>query len=215
MTTRFLAPLTIGFLLSSCGESRNRQRSEVRQVFQKFSEAFFARDGRTASRHLSQQTFAYYDRVIPLARNEDDVGLSALPPLELFSCLALRHRYSPEELMGPDSRNLVLDAFDRMVFPAGAPHFLDIGEIRITSPGVEATAPVFLPPGEWHEDILVTFNRENGEWKMDLTSVFEALSGKIEPHLRDPSSSRAERALHYLRIHENEQIGSELLRPRN
>ncbi len=215
MITRFLVPLAIGCLLASCGESRNRQRAEVRQVFQKFSDAFFARDGRTASSHLSQQTFVYYDRVIPLARNEDDAGLSALPPLELFSCLALRHRYSPEELMGLDSRNLVLDSFDRMVFPAGAPHFLDIGEIRITTPGVEAIAPVFLPPGEWHEDILVTFRRENGEWKMDLTSVFDALARRIEPHLLDSSSSRAERALYYLQIHENEQIGSELLRPRN
>jgi hypothetical protein len=215
MITRFLVPLAIGCLLASCGESRNRQRAEVRQVFQKFSDAFFARDGRTASSHLSQQTFVYYDRVIPLARNEDDAGLSALPPLELFSCLALRHRYSPEELTGLDSRNLVLDSFDRMVFPAGAPHFLDIGEIRITTPGVEAIAPVFLPPGEWHEDILVTFRRENGEWKMDLTSVFDALARRIEPHLLDSSSSRAERALYYLQIHENEQIGSELLRPRN
>ncbi len=215
MITRSLVPLAIGCLLASCGESRNRQRAEVRQVFQKFSDAFFARDGRTASSHLSQQTFVYYDRVIPLARNEDDAGLSALPPLELFSCLALRHRYSPEELTGLDSRNLVLDSFDRMVFPAGAPHFLDIGEIRITTPGVEAIAPVFLPPGEWHEDILVTFRRENGEWKMDLTSVFDALARRIEPHLLDSSSSRAERALYYLQIHENEQIGSELLRPRN
>jgi len=215
MITRFLVPLAIGCLLASCGESRNRQRAEVRQVFQKFSDAFFARDGRTASSHLSQRTFVYYDRVIPLARNEDDAGLSALPPLELFSCLALRHRYSPEELTGLDSRNLVLDSFDRMVFPAGAPHFLDIGEIRITTPGVEAIAPVFLPPGEWHEDILVTFRRENGEWKMDLTSVFDALARRIEPHLLDSSSSRAERALYYLQIHENEQIGSELLRPRN
>ncbi|MBT45358.1 MAG: hypothetical protein VCA40_13335 [Roseibacillus sp.] len=215
MITRSLVPLAIGCLLASCGESRNRQRAEVRQVFQKFSDAFFARDGRTASSHLSQQTFVYYDRVIPLARNEDDAGLSALPPLELFSCLALRHRYSPEELTGLDSRNLVLDSFDRMVFPAGAPHFLDIGEIRITTPGVEAIAPVFLPPGEWHEDILVTFRRENGEWKMDLTSVFDALDRRIEPHLLDSSSSRAERALYYLQIHENEQIGSELLRPRN
>ncbi len=215
MTTRFLAPLAIGFLIASCGESRNRQRAEVRQVFQKFSDAFFARDGRTASSHLSRRTFVYYDRVIPLARNEDGAGLSALPPLDLFSCLALRHRYSPEELTKLDSRKLVLDSFNRMVFPAGAPHFLDIGEIRIITPGVEAIAPVLLPPSEWHEDILVTFNREDGEWKMDLTSVFEALSEKIEPHLRDPSSSRAERALHYLRIHENEQIGSELLKPRN
>ncbi len=215
MITRSLVPLAIGCLLASCGESRNRQRAEVRQVFQKFSDAFFARDGRTASSHLSQRTFVYYDRVIPLARNEDDAGLSALPPLELFSCLALRHRYSPEELTGLDSRNLVLDSFDRMVFPAGAPHFLDIGEIRITTPGVEAIAPVFLPPGEWHEDILVTFRRENGEWKMDLTSVFDALARRIEPHLLDSSSSRAERALYYLQIHENEQIGSELLRPRN
>ena len=215
MITRSLVPLAIGCLLASCGESRNRQRAEVRQVFQKFSDAFFARDGRTASSHLSQRTFVYYDRVIPLARNEDDAGLSALPPLELFSCLALRHRYSPEELTGLDSRNLVLNSFDRMVFPAGAPHFLDIGEIRITTPGVEAIAPVFLPPGEWHEDILVTFRRENGEWKMDLTSVFDALARRIEPHLLDSSSSRAERALYYLQIHENEQIGSELLRPRN
>jgi len=215
MTARFLASLAIAFLLSSCGDSRNRQRSEIRQVFQEFSDAFFARDGETAARYLSQRTFAYYDRVIPLARNEDGAGLSALPPLDLFSCLTLRYRYSPEELSKLDSRKLVLDSFNRMVFPAGAPHFLDIGKIKITTPGVKAIASVFLPPGEWHEDILVTFSREDGEWKMDLTSVFEALSGKTEPHLRDPSSSRAERALHYLQIHENEQIGSELLRPRN
>ncbi|MCH2063388.1 MAG: hypothetical protein MK194_06650 [Roseibacillus sp.] len=216
MITRHLAILLALLLLASCGESRNKQRADVRKSFRQFSKAFFDRDAGTAAGYLSQRTFAYYDdRVIPLACNEDDAGLSTLPPLDLFSCLALRHRYPPEQLRELDSLKLVLDSFERMVFPAGAPHFLDIGTIRITTPGEEATASVLLAPGEWHEDILVTFRRENGEWKMDLTSVFDALARKIEPHLHDSSLSRAERALYYLQMHENEQIGSELLKPRN
>ena len=215
MITRHCSALLALLLLSSCGESRNKQRIEVRQVFHKFREAFFARDAETAAGYLSQQTFDYYERVIPLACNEDDAGLSRLPPLELFSCLVLRHRYPGEQLRTLDSHQLVLDSFDGMVFPAGAPHFLDIGSIRIITPGEEAAASVLLPPGEWHEDVRVTFHREDGEWRMDLTSVFDALSRKIEPHLYDPASSRAERALHYLQIHENEQIGSELLKPRD
>ncbi len=215
MITRLLAALLALLLLASCGESRNKQRADVRKSFRQFSKAFFARDAGTAASYLSQRTFTYYDRIIPLACNEDDAGLSTLPPLELFSCLALRHHYPPEKLKELDSLKLLLDSFDRMAFPAGAPHFLDIGSVRITTPGEEASAAVFLAPGEWHEDVLVTFRRENGEWKMDLTSVFDALAGKIEPHLHDSSSSRAERALYYLQMHENEQIGTELLKPRN
>ena len=215
MIARHFSAVLLILLLSSCGESRNKQRAEVRQTFHQFREAFFARDAGTAASYLSQRTFDYYERVISLACNEDDAGLSTLPPLELFSCLVLRHRYPGEKLRRLDSRNLVLESFDRMVFPAGAPHFLDIGPIRIITPGEEAAASVLLAPDEWHEDVLVTFRRENGEWKMDLTSVFDALAGKIEPHLRNSSSSRAERALYYLQMHENEQIGSELLRPRD
>jgi hypothetical protein len=108
---------------------------------------------------------------------------------------------------------IVREAFDSMTFPGGAPHFLDIGEILIRKSGEEAAATVFLAPGEKHDEALVSFIREDGMWKVDLTSVFEVLSTRLEPYLKDPTASRAERALHYLQIHENHQIGGEILQP--
>ncbi len=214
MNPRSLLLLFPLLLLGSCEESRNQQRAGIRKSFRDFSEAFFGRDGKTAINHLSRNTFLYYDRIIPLARHQDDAGLSKLPPVDLLACLSLRHRYPPGELRSLNSRKIVLDAFDRMTFPAGAPHFLGIGDIRITIPGKEAIAPVLLAPGEWHQDIKVSFVRENGEWKIDPTSIFGAMADRLEPHLLNPTASRAEKALYYLEIHENEHIGSELLTPR-
>ncbi len=214
MSPRLLLPVLPLLLLCACEESRNQQRAGIRKSFQDFSKAFFGRDGKSAINHLSKNTFLYYDRIIPLARYQDDAGLSNLPPVDLLACLSLRHRYSARELRSINSRKIVLDALDRMTFPAGAPHFLGIGDIRITIPGKQAIAPVLLAPGEWHQDIKVSFVKENGEWKIDPTSIFPAMAGRIEPHLLDPTVSRAEKALYYLEIHENEHIGRELLSPR-
>ena len=101
MITRPLLLLLL-LLLGSCEESRNQQRAEIRKSFQHFSEAFFDRDGKTAINHLSENTFLYYDRIIPLARHEDDAGLSNLPPVDLLACISLRHRYPPGELKNLD-----------------------------------------------------------------------------------------------------------------
>lgn len=199
--------------LLSCEESRNKQRNDIRKTFRDFSDAFFARDNTTAAKYISQRTYRYYDRILPIARTADDAGLSTLPTFDLFTCLVLRHRYEPRELEGLDSQTLILDAFSRMTFPGGAPHFLDLGDISVDGEGRTARAPVLLPPGQWQEDIKVTFLRESGTWKMDLTSVFGALGPTIEPSLVDPSSSRAEMALYHLQMHENQVISRELLTP--
>ena len=213
--TRWLLITALPLLLASCQESRNKQRAEIRKAFRGFSTAFFATDSTTAANYLSERTYRYYDRIIPLTRNADDARLSALPAIDLFTCLALRHRYSAEELVHLDSRTLVLDAFAQMTFPGGAPHFLDIGEISIREQGRKARAPVLLPPRQWLEGIQVSFVQENGAWKMGLTSVFKELGTRLEPSLTDPSSSRAEMALYHLQMHENEVIGKELLSPSN
>lgn len=214
MKSLALTLLSMSLLVASCDESRNKQRAEVRQTFKEFSEAFFAKDGETAASFISERTFAYYDRILPLALNADDAQLSELPTLDLFSCISLRHRYSADELQNLDGRKIVTDSFTQMTSPAAAPSILDIGEIDLRTDRGEAVASVYLAPGEWHNDIKVTFHREGGSWKLDFTSMFDALAPRIEPNLMDESSSRAEMVLYYLQIHENEQIGRELLSPR-
>ena len=200
-------------LLSSCEESPNKQRADIRASFMGFSRSFYTGKGEQALDYISRETFRYYDRLLPQLRHADERQLSALPPFALFACLSLRHRYEPEELETIDSRTIIRNAFDSMTFPGGAPHFLDIGEILIRNSGEQALATVFLAPGEKHESARVSFIWENGTWKMDFTSVFSVLATRLEAHLTHPSASRAERALHYLQIHENQQIGAEILQP--
>ena len=200
-------------LLTSCNESANKQRADIRASFLGFSRAFYAGEGEQALAYISRKTFEYYDRLLPQLRHADERRLSSLPPFALFACLSLRHRYEREELVTMDSRTIIREAFDSMTFPGGAPHFLDIGEILIKEPGKKSVATVFLAPGEKHENALVAFIWENGTWKMDLTSVFGVLSTQLEAHLEDPSASRAQKALHYLQVHENQQIGGEILLP--
>ena len=146
-------------LLSSCEESLNKQRAEIRLSFLEFSRAFYARRGEEALRYVSRRTFDYYERLLPHLLNADEKRLSDLPPFALFACLSLRHKYSPEELNTTNSRMIVQKAFDSMTFPGGAPHFLDIGEILIRKSGEEAAATVFLAPGEKHDEALVSFIR--------------------------------------------------------
>ena len=211
-TVRLIGVLGLIFL-SSCGESLNKQRAEIRLSFSNFSRAFYERRGEEALLYVSHRTFDYYDRLLPHLLTADEKRLSGLPPFALFACLSLRHKYSPEELNTTTSRMIVREAFDSMTFPGGAPHFLDIGEILIRKSGEEAVATVFLAPGEKHGDALVSFVWEGGMWKVDLTSIFAVLSPQLEQYLKDPAASRAQRALHYLQIHENDRIGGEILQP--
>ena len=213
MKTVCLVGLLGLILLCSCEDSLNKQRSEIRLSFFGFSQAFYARKGEEALPFVSRRTFDYYDRLLPDLLFADEKRLSELPPFALFACLALRYEYRLEELKTMTGRMIVREAFNSMTFPGGAPHFLDIGEILIRKSGEEATATVFLAPGEKHDGALVSFIREDGMWKVDLTSVFEGLSSQLEAYLKDPTASRAERALHYLQVHENRQIGGEILQP--
>ena len=59
-------------LLSSCGESLNKQRTEIRLSFLEFSQAFYAQRGEEALHYISQRTFDYYDRLLPHLLNADE-----------------------------------------------------------------------------------------------------------------------------------------------
>ena len=205
--------LTAAMLVGGCEESRNKQRSEIRETFKAFRAAFSDQEGKQAASYLSKNTFDYYNRLLPLARNADDAQLSELPAVDLLACLSLRHRYSSDELRHLDAQKLVAQAFSDLRFPAEAPNILDIGDITIVTEGEKALATVNLAPNEWHEDLQISFLRENGQWKIDYTVMFPAIAKGLEESLADPSQSRAEMALYFLQMHENEQIDRTLLSP--
>jgi hypothetical protein len=151
----------------------------VRAAFAAYKSAATAGDGDGAAALVDRATLAYYGRALEQARTAPPDAVRALPPLDKLVVLSIRHRVAPERLAALDGRGLVaLGVADGWIGREGTAH-LELGAVSVN--GDVATAPV-RADGQ-PAPFAITFRREDGGWRVDLTSVHAATAQALDAAL--------------------------------
>ncbi|MEM8585044.1 MAG: hypothetical protein AAGF87_12275 [Bacteroidota bacterium] len=141
---------------------------EVRADFNRYRTATFEDRGADAIKYLDERVFDYYELMLGHARRSDSATVAGLELADQLVVLAIRHRATPEQVMGfTDSTCLIFALDEGMIDKEGAAN-IQIDDVRIDGDFAEATV------SSRGEQLPVQFHfyRTDGVWKFDLTQLF-------------------------------------------
>lgn len=150
------------------GGSGTDDAAAIRETFAAYHAALATRDGRRALALVDRGTVAWYDEARKLALHAPPERVRALPLTQRLQVLMLRHLLdyrSVSQMSGAD----VLRFLVEQGYASGAPPGDRAGLAEFRIEGDRARAVLHVR--ERATPIVWGFRREDGRWKIDLTSV--------------------------------------------
>ncbi len=164
-----LLPLVFTLLLVACGDSGPKDDvGDVRTCYENYFDALRRADGPTAAQLVDTRTAVYYTSMLELARNADSAQVAGLDMMDKLTVLGMRMRGSPEQLRGMDGRDAIALAVDAGMMGSNGIEGLELGAVTVE--GDKARAPLTMHG--FPTPAVFEFHREQGEWRIDLTSLF-------------------------------------------
>ncbi len=162
--------LTLPFLFVACSDSGPKDDvADIRVCYDTYFAALKAGEGAKAAELVDSNTLAHFDRMLELARTGDSITVSGLDPMDKLTVLAMRMQNTPEALRSMSVKEAVAHSVSDGLMANEGPEGLELGTISVD--GDKAKAPLkmhgFPTPASF------SFQRENGTWKIDLTSLFD------------------------------------------
>jgi hypothetical protein len=169
MRTQLIAPMVFLFLLG-CTAKKEQQDdvAEIRNVYGAYMKALQHGDGARAAELADARTVEYYRGILDLARHADSTKVAGLDLLDRILVLGLRANSDRKELRHMEVREAMMIGSGSAMIGQDEMARMDLGTVSIE--GDHASAPLtmygFPLPASFH------FNRENGQWKVDVTELF-------------------------------------------
>lgn len=172
---RSIKLLLLPFLLVACAESGptdskpKDDAADVRACFDNYFAALKAGEGEKAAALVDNNTLQHFERMLDLARNADSITVSGLDAMDQMTVLSMRMQVPAEELRSMDAHAAVARSVSNGLMADDGPDGLGLGDVVVE--GDKASAPLkmygFPTPAKFG------FQREDGNWRIDLTSLFD------------------------------------------
>ena len=167
---RSITLLLLPFLFVACSDSGPKDDvADIRACFDNYFAALKAGDGNMAASLVDNNTLKHFDHMLELARSADSATVSGLDAMDQMTVLSMRMQVPAEELRSLDARDAVARSVSKGMMADGGPEGLGLGDVTVE--GDKASAPLkmygFPTPAKF------SFQREEGQWHIDLTSLFD------------------------------------------
>ncbi len=150
--------------------------ADVHAAFDAYKNAMMAGEGDAAVNAIAQSTFDYYADVRDTALYGDETQVKALGTVDLLMVLMLRTRMEPAQLEGMSGEGLVRHAIVEGWVGKNSAAGLTIGDVTVD--GNRADAVIIT--NDQPSDLLMTFAKEKGNWKLDLVSMMALAESALE-----------------------------------
>lgn len=162
--------LLLPVLFMACSDKGPEQDvEEIRACYDSYFESLKAGDGDKAAELVDSNTLKHFDRMLELARTADSATVSGLDAMDKLTVLSMRSQIPAEQLRGLDARAALARSVSDGMMANEGPEGLSLGTVTVD--GDKASAPLkmygFPTPANF------SFQREDGTWRIDLTSLFD------------------------------------------
>jgi len=168
----FLLLAGLSLFLFNCGGSENAtsagEEQAVIAAFDGYKTAVLADKGEEATKFVDTRTIKYYETILGHIKNSDSATVDNLKLMDKLVVFAIRHLTPKDSIMNFDGKGLFVHAIQQgMVGKDNIPG-MKIGEVSIDKEFASGRIEVEgkPTPASFH------FYKENGQWRMDLTSIF-------------------------------------------
>lgn len=170
-------------MLTTISYAKNDDQKLVQKSFELYKAALQEENGEEAIKYLDKTTIDYYTKMLDLTKNADSVTVENQNILDKLMIISMRHRIPKEEILKFDGRSCLVYSIKSGMIGKGSLANATIGKVQVKK-GTSAEGQLLMF-GE-KVPFKFKFNKEDGTWKIDLTSFFP-VSNKQFQKLADES----------------------------
>ncbi len=167
------------------------QKSEeklVRKSFDNYKSAILNGRGEEALMYVDSRTLKYYEDILEQIIHADSAKIESVSFLDKILILSVRHRTSKEEILSFNGRTLFINAIETGMIGKNSVSNSEIGDVSVDK---EFAKGQFVSKGK-AVPFYFHFYKEDGKWKVDLTSVFFLGEIAFKKMLEDSEESENE-----------------------
>jgi hypothetical protein len=168
MTKLFFSTLACLFLFLPASFSQNTEAKAVKQAFEKYKTSILNDQGEAALEVVDSRTKKYYTQILDVIKNADSMQVTGLSLIDKMTVFSIRHRVAKEEILKMDGKGLFIYAIKSGMVGKNGVANNTIGEIIVN----EHIAKGQLVANGKKSPFYFHFYKEEGGWKLDLTSIF-------------------------------------------
>ncbi len=143
----------------------------IRACFDRYMKALLNNDGDDAVLCVDRKTLLYYEQLLKLIKVGTRAEVDSLPMRDKATVLLMRHRVPKEMMLAmTNGHDHFVYGITNGLLDKDSASNVELGTITVE--GDTAKSNTFSVAQQREYPFGVHFNRENGEWKMDMTSVF-------------------------------------------
>lgn len=159
--------LSLAFILI-CYGGYSQEEGQVQECFENYKAAILDSDGKEALKWVNAKTLTYYSDILAKSLSADSAEVEEMTVVDKVTVLRIRMALTAEEIKKMNGEKFFLYAIEHGYVGKTSVERVDIGEIEVK--GSQATGTL-VSRGKASPFSFV-FDKENGAWKIDLTSLF-------------------------------------------
>lgn len=187
------------------------QEKEIQKCFEEYKSAILKEKGKEAVEKVSQSTIAYYEKSRVDALKADSATVANFNVIDKIMVLTLRAKISANELSSMNGSSLFEYSVDQGMVGKNSVANGSIGEIKMKGESAEGYVAI---NGEV-SPIFFLFTQENGEWKIDLTSIFDVTNQGMQQIISATGYAENDYVVMVLQMATGAELSSSIWQPLN
>ena len=147
---------------------QKNEEEQVRKTFDGYKAAILNDKGEDALKYVDSRTIKYYGDIIGLVKTADSTKINTLSILDKLMVFSVRHRTAKSDILSFDGKALFVYAIKSGMVGKNSVTNLAVGEVIIEN---EFAKGQLIVNGQ-KAPFYFHFYKEEGQWKLDLTSLF-------------------------------------------
>ncbi|MBI1742490.1 hypothetical protein HYR54_05415 [Candidatus Acetothermia bacterium] len=173
------ALVVLSLVLVVYGWGPSNGEAAVRASFNSYKAALKAHDGKAAVTFVDKNTLNYYDKMLDLALRGTRESVLELSILDKLMVLTIRHNLPLELVKQMSSKSFfVYSVKEGLIADNSTINGLRIEHIMVS--GTTASGDATTTGGKVPPNTKWIFHKEDGHWKLDLTSIFPVINWALE-----------------------------------
>jgi hypothetical protein len=205
MTKLFNLLIPLLILTTPC-RGQGTEDNLVRQAFENYKSAILNDRGEEAVKYVDSRTIKYYADIIDLVKNADSTKVNSLSLLDKVMVFSVRHRTSREDILSFDGNGLFVYAIKSGMVGKNSVVNTSIGEVTMDNDFAKGQ---FIANGQ-KAPFYFHFYREDGQWKVDLTSIFSISTMAFKKMVQDSEQGENEFLFSLLEMMTGKKPGREI-----
>ncbi len=156
------------FMFAVSVRAQDHETEAVRAAFENYKSAILNDRGEEAVNYIDSRTVKYYSDILEQVKQADSLTLESLSLLDKMMVLSIRHRSTKEQIDSFDGKGVLVYAIREGMVGKNSVANNGIGDITVDG----SFAKGQLNTNGQKAPFYFHFYKEDGAWKIDLTSLF-------------------------------------------